>query len=84
MYQALALSVITASTSITMSASGIIRTPFNKPTNLFIAMKTIDLLSYPEATLTGELKLMKTKELERHSRKLLLKLGLKDYELIMS
>ena len=83
MYQALALPVITASTSITMSASGIIRTLFNKPTYLFITMKTIDLLSYPEATLTGELKLMKTKELERHSRKLLLKLGLKDYELIM-
>ena len=46
-------------------------------------MKTIDLLSCPEATLTGELKLMKSKELERHTRKLLLKLGLKDYEVIM-
>jgi len=47
-------------------------------------MKTIDLLSCPEATLTGELKLMKTKELERHTRKLLLKLGLTDYDAVIS
>ncbi|MBL4781570.1 MAG: hypothetical protein JKX92_04955 [Porticoccaceae bacterium] len=46
-------------------------------------MKTIDLLSCPESTLTAELKRMKSKELERHSRKLLLKLGLKDYEGVM-
>ncbi len=47
-------------------------------------MKTIDLLSCPEATLTAELKLMKSKELERHTRKLLLKLGLNDYEAVMA
>jgi len=47
-------------------------------------MKTIDLLSCPEATLTAELKLMKSKELERHTRKLLLKLGLKDYDAVMA
>ena len=47
-------------------------------------MKTIDLLSCPEATLTVELKLMKSKELERHTRKLLLKLGLKDYDDVMA
>ncbi|OUS13861.1 hypothetical protein A9Q89_01595 [Gammaproteobacteria bacterium 53_120_T64] len=46
-------------------------------------MKTIDLLSCPEAVLTVELKSMKIKELERHTRKLLLKLGLKDYEVVM-
>lgn len=47
-------------------------------------MKTIDLLSCPEATLTLELKLMKSKELERHTRKLLLKLGLNDYDAVMA
>ena len=47
-------------------------------------MKTIDLLSCPEATLTAELKLMKSKELERHTRKLLLKLGIKDYDAVMA
>ena len=47
-------------------------------------MKTLDLLSCPEATLTGELKQMKPKELERHSRKLLIKLGLTDYDAVMS
>ena len=47
-------------------------------------MKTIDLLSCPEATLTLELKLMKSKELERHTRKLLMKLGLNDYDAVMA
>ena len=47
-------------------------------------MKTIDLLSCPETTLTAELKRMKSKELERHTRKLLLKLGLNDYDAVMA
>ena len=47
-------------------------------------MKTIELLSCPEAVLTLELKLMKSKELERHTRKLLLKLGIPDYEAVMA
>lgn len=47
-------------------------------------MKTTTLLSLPEATLTAELRLMKSKELERHTRKLLLKLGLSDYEAVMT
>ena len=52
--------------------------------SLFKTMKTIDLLSCPEATLTLELKLMKSKELERHTRKLLMKLGLNDYDAVMA
>ena len=48
------------------------------------AMKTNDLLSCPEATLTAELKAMKSKELERHTRKLLLKLGLDDYDTVLT
>jgi hypothetical protein len=47
-------------------------------------MKTIDLLSCPETTLTAELKRMKSKELERHTRKLLLKLGPNDYDAVMA
>ncbi len=47
-------------------------------------MKTLDLLSCPETTLTAELKAMKSKELERHTRKLLIKLGLNDYDAIMA
>ena len=47
-------------------------------------MKTIDLLSCPETTLTAELKRMKSKELERHTRKLLLKLGLNDYDAVIA
>ena len=47
-------------------------------------MKTNDLLSCPEATLTIALKGMKAKELERHIRKLLLKLGLNDYDGVMT
>lgn len=47
-------------------------------------MKTLDLLSCPEAALTGELKQMKSKELERHTRKLLSKLGLTDYDAVMA
>jgi len=47
-------------------------------------MKTLDLLSCPEATLTAELKQMKARELERHTRKLLAKLGLNDYDGVMA
>ncbi|OUS16876.1 hypothetical protein A9Q88_05315 [Gammaproteobacteria bacterium 50_400_T64] len=47
-------------------------------------MKTLDLLSCPEATLTTELKQMKARELERHTRKLLAKLGLRDYDDVMA
>ena len=47
-------------------------------------MKTLDLLSCPEATLTTELKQMKARELERHTRKLLAKLGLSDYDNVMA
>ena len=47
-------------------------------------MKTIDLLSCPETTLTAELKRMKSKELERHTRKLLLKLELNDYDAVIA
>ncbi len=57
---------------------------FRKPYTAHQHMKTIDLLSCPETTLTAELKRMKSKELERHTRKLLLKLGLNDYDAVMA
>lgn len=62
------------------SASGMIHSPFNKP----YCMKTLEVLSCPEPTLAAELKIMKIKELERHCRKVLIKLGQGDYGAVMS
>lgn len=47
-------------------------------------MKTHEVLSCSEAQLTSQLRDMKIKELERHSRKILVTLGQPDFDAVMS
>lgn len=47
-------------------------------------MKTREVLSAPEPQLSGKLKLMKIKELERHAEKILAKFGVVDYQAVVS
>ena len=55
----------------------------SKPT-VDIRMKTHEVLSSSEAQLTAQLRDMKIKELERHSKKILVTLGQPDFDAVMS